>query len=186
MYDFLNEKTTLSIRQINQLIEQLELKGYIDDASLAKSMVNSYRSLLQGKHKVIRNLRKKGIDEEIIQNALSDDVLEDEYENALRFAQKTKAGIKDKSLRALKQNLNQKMALQGFDYEVIESVMNALNFNDEAQAEMDALRKVAIKAKKRYATKHSGTALRNALFTYLDHQGFSLDDIYIVLNEMEF
>lgn len=186
MYDFLNEKTTLSIRQINQLIEHLESKGYIDDAELSKSMVNSYRALLQGKHKVIRNLRKKGIDEELIQQALSDEILEDEYENALRFAQKTKASIKDKSLRALKQSLNQKMALQGFDYEVIESVMNALNFNDEAQAEMDALRKVALKAKKRYASKHSGTALRNAMFTYLDHQGFSLDDIYIVLNEMEF
>lgn len=186
MYDFLNEKTTLSIRKINQLIEHLESKRYIDDASLAINMVNSYRSLLQGKHKVIRNLRKKGIDEDLINQALSKDVLEDEYEHALHFAQKTKSSIKDKSLRALKQSLNQKMALQGFDYDVIESVMNALNFSDEQQAEVDALRKVAFKAQKRYATKHSGTALRNAMFTYLDHQGFSLDDIYIVLNEMEF
>ena len=75
---------------------------------------------------------------------------------------------------------------QGYDFDVIDLVMNSISFADEEQAELENLRKAAIKARKRYSSKHSGTVLRNAIFTYLDHKGYALDDIYIVLNEMEF
>ncbi len=186
MYDFLSEKTSLSIGQINKLIDYLENKGYLNDEEFAQSMVHSYRSLLQGRHKVIRNLRKKGISEKLIDRVLSDEILEDEVEHAIAWANKVKPSLKDKSLRELKQSLNQRMISQGFDFDVIEQVMGSLSFSEEEQAELDNLRKAAIKARKRYSAKHSGTALRNAIFTYLDHKGYALDDIYIVLNEMEF
>lgn len=186
MYDFLTEKSTLSIAQINQLIKQLEEKGYLNDKDLALSMVNSYRSLLQGRHKVIRNLRKKGIPQKIIDNVLNENILEDEVERAIQWANKVKPSLKDKSVREIKQNLVQKLIAQGYDYSVTEMVMNSLNFADEEQSELDNLRRAAQKAYKRYILKHNGTALRNAIFTYLDHKGYALEDIYIVLNEMEF
>ncbi len=186
MYDFLIEQSTLSIAQVNKLIDYLEEKGYLNDEELAQSMVNSYRSLLQGRHKVVRNLRKKGIPQKLIDQAMNEDVLEDEVEHAIAWANKVKPTLKDKSLREVKQSLNQRMVTQGYDFDVIELVMNSLSFADEEQVELDNLRKAAIKARKRYSSKHSGTALRNAIFTYLDHKGYALDDIYVVLNEMEF
>lgn len=185
MYDFLSEKTTLSIREINTLIDHLEEKGYLDDNALAQSMVTSYQVLLQGKFKMIRNLRKKGIPQAIIDSIMGEERLDNEVDKAVQWASKAKTSIKDKSMRALKQSLTQKMVHQGFDFDVIEIALGQLNFSDEEKQELDRLRKVATKAYKRYASKHQGTALRNALFSYLDHQGFSLDDIYIVLNEME-
>lgn len=186
MYDFLSEQSTLSIAQINKLIDHLESKGYLNDEELAQSMVNSYRSLLQGRHKVIKNLRKKGISQTIIDQVMNENVLEDEVEHAIAWANKVKPSLRDKSLRELKQSLNQRMITQGYDFDVIDLVMNSISFADEEQAELENLRKAAIKARKRYSSKHSGTALRNAIFTYLDHKGYALDDIYIVLNEMEF
>lgn len=185
MYDYLTENSTLSIREINTLIDHLESKGYLNDASMAQSMVNSYRSLLQGKHKIIRNLRKKGIPQALIENVMAQDQLEDEVEKALLWANKVKPTIKDKSVRAIKQSLTQKMVHQGYDFNVIEIVMGSLNFSEEEKLELESLRKTALKARKRYASKYTGTALRNAIFTYLDHQGYPLDDIYIILNEME-
>ena len=186
MYDFLIEQSTLNIAQVNQLIDHLEEKGYLNDEELALSMVNSYRSLLQGRHKVIRNLRKKGISQKLIEQVMNEDVLEDEVEHAIAWANKVKPSLKDKSLREVKQSLNQRMVTQGYDFDVIELVMNSLSFADEEQVELENLRKAAIKARKRYSNKYSGTALRNAIFTYLDHKGYALDDIYVVLNEMEF
>lgn len=186
MYDFLTEKTTLAIDQINRLIDHLENRGYLNDEELAQMMVNSYRSLLQGRRKVISNLRKKGISQKIIDKVMNEDVLEDEVEHAIQWATKIKPSLKDKSLRELKQSLNQRLITQGFDFEVIDVVMRSLSFSEEEQAELSNLRKAALKARKRYSTKHSSTALRNAIFTYLDHKGYELDDIYIVLNEMEF
>lgn len=185
MYDYLTTHTTLSIREINQLIEQLEAKGYLNDLSLAQTMVSSLQSLLQGKNKIIRNLLKKGIPQAIIDQVMSEDVLENEVDQAIAWANKVKPTIRDRSIRATKQLLTQKMMNQGYDFNVIEVVMRSLNFADEEKSELDSLRKAALKARKRYASKVSGTALRNATFAYLDHQGYNLDDIYIILNEME-
>ena len=76
-------------------------------------------------------------------------------------------------------------AFIGFDFNVIELVMRSLNFTEDEKGELDVLRKAAMKAKRKYASKATGTSLRNSVFSYLDHQGFNLDDIYIILNEME-
>ena len=105
--------------------------------------------------------------------------------NALALAEKVKPSIRDRSLRSLKQKLTQRLMSQGFEFNVIEVVMRSLNFQEEEKGELDNLRKTALKAKRRLSSKHEGTQLRNALFNYLDHQGFNLDDIYIILNEME-
>ena len=185
MYDFLIEKTTIEIGQINKLVEYLELKKYINDEQYARSMVQSLQALLQGKRKIIRGLRNKGIAQELIDKVVQEDGQEQEVANALALAEKVKPSISDRSLRALKQKLTQRLMSQGFDFNVIEVVMRSLNFQEEETGELDNLRKAALKAKRRLSSKHEGTQLRNALFSYLDHQGFNLDDIYIILNEME-
>jgi len=185
IYDFLIENTTLEIGQINQLIEHLENRKYIDDEAYANDMVTSLHALLQGKQKIIQTLRKKGISQEIIERVIQTDSLENEVESALALAEKVKPNIKDKSVRLKKQKLTQKLMTQGFDFNVIELVMRSLNFTDDEKGELDVLRKAAVKAKRKYASKFSGTGLRNMVFSYLDHQGFNLDDIYIILNEME-
>ncbi len=185
MYDFLIDNTTLEIGQINRLIEHLESRKYIDDEQYAKDMVSSLQALLQGKQKIITTLRKKGISQEIIEKVIQIDSLENEVVNALALAEKVKPNIKDKSVRLKKQKLTQKLMTQGFDFNVIELVMRSLSFADEEKGELDTLRKATQKAKRKYGSKFSGTGLRNAVFNYLDHQGFNLDDIYIILNEME-
>ena len=185
MYDFLIEKTTLDIGQINQLIDYLEHKKYINDEQYARSMVQSLQALLQGKQKIIRGLRNKGIAQELIDKVIQEDNEEEEVANALALAEKVKPSIRDRSLRSLKQKLTQRLMSQGFEFNVIEVVMRSLNFQEEEKGELDNLRKTALKAKRRLSSKHEGTQLRNALFNYLDHQGFNLDDIYIILNEME-
>ena len=185
MYDFLIEKTTLDIGQINHLIDDLEQKKYINDEQYARSMVQSLQALLQGKQKIVRGLRNKGIAQELIDKVIQEDGQEAELANALTLAQKVKPSIRDRSLRSLKQKLTQRLMSQGFEFNVIETVMRSLNFQDEEKGELDNLRKTALKAKRRLSSKYEATQLRNALFNYLDHQGFDLDDIYIILNEME-
>lgn len=185
MYDFLIENTTLDIGQINRLIEHLESRKYIDDEAFAQTMVSSLQALLQGKQKIIRTLRKKGISQEIIERVIQSDDLENEVGNALALAEKVRPNITDKSVRLKKQKLTQKLMTQGFDFNVIELVMRSLNFTEDEKGELDVLRKATLKAKRKYASKFSGTSLRNTVFNYLDHQGFNLDDIYIILNEME-
>jgi len=185
MYDFLTQETELPIKQVNELIEILEQRGYVDDVRYVNSAVMNLRSLLQGRKKIVRSMMLKGIPFELIEKALNDDVSDDEVNLALRWAEKTMPTIKDKSLRLKRQLLRQKMHAQGFDSSVSEIVMARLNFADDERQELERLQKTAQKVRKRYETKSSGSKLRNQIFRYLSTQGYESEDIYLVLNEME-
>ena len=73
-----------------------------------------------------------------------------------------------------------------YSYEdIIEKVMIDLNFVDDEISEIDTLRKIATKAKKRYEKKYKGFKLRNTVYRYCASMGFDVEDIYVVLDEME-
>ena len=42
-----------------------------------------------------------------------------------------------------------------------------------------------MKAKKRYEKKYQGTELKNRVFRYCMAQGYAIEDIYVVIDEME-
>lgn len=63
--------------------------------------------------------------------------------------------------------------------------MVRLNFADDERQELERLQKTAQKVRKRYEPKSSGSKLRNQIFRYLSNQGYESEDIYLVLNEME-
>jgi len=185
MYDYLTQKTELNIKQINALIEHLEDRKYIDDARYANSAVSNLSSLLQGKQRIIRTLKQKGIPHDLIDAALQMDNEETEIKNALRYAEKIMPGIKDISLKMKQQKISIKLLTQGYDYSVIDIVMKSLNFSEDERNQLSNCQKATAKAVKRYAAKYSGNALRNHVFDYLTQKGFEVDDINAVFSEME-
>lgn len=186
MYDFLTQKTELNIKQINDLIELLESKNYINDANYANSAVSNLTSLLQGKHRIIRTLKQKGIPQDLIDAALQQDDEETEIKNALRYAEKIMPTIKDLSLKMKQEKLSIKMMTQGFEYNIIDIVMKSLNFSEDERNQLINCRKTAAKAFKKYSSKYEGSALRNRVYEYCAQKGFDVDEINTVLSEMDF
>jgi 1,2-diacylglycerol 3-alpha-glucosyltransferase len=185
MYDFLTQESELPIKQVNELIEILQQRGYVDDVRYVSSAVMNLRSLLQGRKKIVRSLMLKGIPYELIEKAMNEDVSDDEVNLALRWAEKTMPSIKDKSLRLKRQLMRQKLQAQGFESSVCEIVMSRLNFADDERQELERLTKTALKARRRYESKSTGSKLRNQIYRHLASQGYESEDIYLVLNEME-
>ncbi|MFV0380559.1 MAG: glycosyltransferase [Anaerorhabdus sp.] len=186
MYDWLSYNTDLQIGEINKIIEKLEAQGLISDYRFAKELLISMRSKLSGEKKIYNTLRKKGIDPDLIAYILEDERDTDaEYNNALKWGNKTLNTIKNKSLRMRKQSLKQKLYKQGYDSNIIEKVMKDINFVNDDLEEMDILRRLAGKSKKKYEKKFSGYKLRNMVFRYCAVQGFDTEDIYAILDEME-
>jgi len=186
MYDFLTQKTELNIKQINDLIELLESKNYINDANYANSAVSNLTSLLQGKYRIIRTLKQKGIPQDLIDSALQQDDEETEIKNALRYAEKIMPTIKDLSLKMKQEKLSIKMMSQGFEYNIIDVVLKSLNFSEDERNQLANCKKAAAKAFKKYASAHEGSALRNRVYEYCAQKGFDVDDINTVLSEMDF
>ena len=183
MHQFYLYKFLLTYREI---LRRFEEKGYIDDVKYARSKVTSMKASLMGERRIIKDLKSKGVDEEIITQVLEELKEEDEEtSNAIRYAGKIQHQIKDKSLRKTKMMIAQKLYAQGFTQEVTQKALQVLNFEDEISEERRVLRQLAMKAKQRYEKKYSGVELRNRVFRYCSSQGFEIDDIYLVLSEME-
>jgi len=81
--------------------------------------------------------------------------------------------------------LRQKLMTRGYDSDTITQVIGQMDFGLDESAELDALRKCAAKAKKRYEKKYKSTQLRNTVFRYCAAQGFDTEDIYVILDEMK-
>ncbi|MBP3399454.1 MAG: RecX family transcriptional regulator [Erysipelotrichaceae bacterium] len=186
MYDWLTNETECSIEVINNIIERLEERGYIDDVKYARSAVTSMKASLMGERRIFKNLKSKGISVETIDEVIAELAEEDEETaNAIRYAQKIQRQIKDKSLRKTKMLIAQKLYSQGYSQENAQRALNTLDFEDEIQDERKILKELAQKAKIRYEKKYTGVELRNRVFRYCSSQGFEMDDIYLVLSEME-
>ena len=186
MYDWLTQETELNIRSVNQIVERLEEKGYIDDVKYARAQVTSMKGALMGERRIFKNLKSKGVSVETIDQVIAEQREGDnEAQRAMRYAEKVQHQLKDKSLRKTKMIIAQKLYSQGYSQEVAQRALSALDFENELSEERKVLKELALKAKRRYEKKYSGVELRNRVFRYCSSQGFEIDDIYLVLSEME-
>ena len=185
MYDYLTQNTELDISHINKLIESLEKRNLIDDDKYALNYVEKSISGLQGKMKIERNLKKKGVAIDIIDRALNDQDALYEFKHALKYANKIKNQLKDKSLKEKKFLIKKKMYAQGYTMDIIDEALEQINLLDDQAIELDALQKCAESFYRKYKSKSKGSELRNKVFKGCITKGFNYEDIYLILNEME-
>ncbi|MEG0176463.1 glycosyltransferase [Anaerorhabdus sp.] len=184
IYDWLTQNTKCEIYVINKIVEKLEEHGFINDLKYTKNAVYTMKLTLTGENKIVRTLKKKGIPVDMIEEVMSEND-DSELSNACKWAEKIKPTIKEKSVKMKKKILREKLMIQGFNESVISDVMSSISFSEDERQEIDNLRKVAAKAKKRYERKYSGFKLRNTVYRYCATMGFEMEDIYVILDEME-
>ncbi|MBP5280472.1 MAG: RecX family transcriptional regulator, partial [Erysipelotrichaceae bacterium] len=105
---------------------------------------------------------------------------DNEYDKALKLAQKYSKD-KNKSLKALNQNILVKLTGNGFSYENARKAVDSLDISNENELEL--LSKEYFKALKKYEKKYEDYDLRNHIYAYLLNKGFKSDDIRQVMEE---
>lgn len=181
--DWLTQSSHCSLDSVSRIIKKLKEKGYVDDEHYAQDQIHSLFGTLWGQQEIKRRLLKKGIAESIIDQALEKEPV-DETQLALELAEKWLKGSRD-SLQKTKAKIRLKLSQKGYDSSVINRVIETLNYSKLDAKELDSLQSCAQKAKKRYERKSQGTELRNRIFRYCLSQGYQVEDIYAVMNEME-
>ena len=184
MYDWLTKNFKLDIEVINDIIENLEKKGYINDRRYCESIVNSMHYALFGEDRIIRKLKKNGIPVELIQDVLNS-FPNEELVHAKAYAEKLQGTIRDESVRMKKEKIKNKLLLRGYKSDIVEAVVQDLDFAGDELKQLDNCRKCAQKARKRYEKKYSGSELRNTIYRYCAAKGYECSDIYAILDEME-
>lgn len=184
MSDTLKRKFNLNDKQLEIILDKLKERHLLDDYRYAFSKANSLRANLYSKKAMINKLKKLGISDDLIEKCVIDDK-DTELLNARKIATKYMNSIKNKSLNAKKQAILTKLINEGFSIETSKEAMSILDFSNSILEEKDILRNEANKALKKYSKKYTGTDLRNKIYMYLASKGFSYDNIYALINEME-
>lgn len=186
IYDYLTNETDCDIETINKIVDQLEERNYINDHVYTQNMVHNMKMTLQGEQKIINTLKKKGIPYDMIMEVIDSTDPDEEYQNALKWAQKLQNTINGKSTKMKQKMMYQKLLARGFESDIINRIMQDLNFNQENKDEIDNLKNCATKARRKYEKKAKDfSSLRNSIFKYCLAQGYQTEDIYAVLDEMD-
>lgn len=82
----------LSDQQINQIMNQLQEEGYINEERFARNFAGSkFRSLHWGRVKIRQVLRLKGVPAALIIQAMAEEISDEAYETALQTLLERKA-----------------------------------------------------------------------------------------------
>ncbi len=185
MYDYLTKKfEDLSIEKINKIIDRLIERGLLDDAKYANNHIEGFEAKLLSSRHMINMLRKDGVSPDIIKETVLEDD-DKEFKKASKLALKYQGSIHNKSFKMKKQMILKKLMNEGYTYDIAMKAIDTLDFSNDIISESEVIRKEAKKTKSRYERTLNGTDLRNRVYHTLASKGFSSENIYAILSEME-
>lgn len=186
MYDFMiNQDDPIDIKYINDIIDKLEEKGYINDWSYTISAADKLDTSLMGKRKIIQRLVEKGIPRKMVEDYLSQNSEEHELEKVRKKAVKYYDAIKNKSVKDKKITIRNKLYGDGFSTDAVNEVMNELNFEDDIMKEAIVLSNTVENIYRTYAKKYQGEELKQRIIRFCMRKGFMYDDIIHALEMRE-
>ena len=182
--DYIKANFELNDQTIDLIIERLIDKKLLDDRRFTLGKIHSFKANFYSKKHVIASLKKLGISDEIIDECYIYD-MDSELANATKVANKYLKSISNKSMNMKKQAIVAKLLYLGYSNDIANQAVESLDFSSSIVQEKDIIRKEGNKLLKKYKNKYSGTELRNKVFVSLANKGFSYDNIYALINEME-
>lgn len=180
---FFQRKNILSDQMIDEVLDELEEKGYINDELYIQNKIEKLQYSLVGKGNIRHSLINKGINSEDVEEALKGLDNEGELIKAKKMAQKLMTTMKDTSRKMKKQKIINKLISLGFDGDIARRSAEELDY--EQEDESPALEKTIQKALRSYVRKYQGKELQSKIMLYCMRKGFSRSDIQCKLEEME-
>ena len=185
MHTYLKREFSLTEEDITKVINDLKSKGYLDDVRYARSKAESLRLQYNGDKKIRSALKLKGIQEEVINEVLQDTEESDRKETALACAEKLNSAIHNKTEKARKQSIRQKMMQRGFSSKEIDEALSEMDLSINEEEKEDLLSSQFSKVLHKYQRKYRGKELKNAVIRSLLTQGFEYENIVLKWNQTE-
>lgn len=107
----------------DEVVERFQEVGLLDDAAYARDWVASAGRRLRSRRVLGQELAGKGVDREVIDEAMAEVTLEDEYSVALRIAQRRVPGLEGLERSTAYRRLAGALGRRGFDTQVVSRVV---------------------------------------------------------------
>ena len=158
---------------IDLAIDKLIQQKYLDDRSFAKSYINvQMMTSSHGPNRIKKDLLDKKVDSSIIDEEL---VVYDEETQKEKIRKMIEKGIKTNHSRGglvLKQKIVNDLKIQGFDYDVISSVISDYSFSNN----QELAKKEYEKYYKKYHNKYEGYELQRIIREKLFQKGLVYEE----------
>ena len=169
-------------RMANSIAKRLEESGYLDDKEYAGNFAYEIGSIrMYGKHRILAELKEKGIDEGIITALEFDD--EGELRKARAFA--SLANRKYASIADIKKKQKMYYALvqRGFDDEIAKEAIRLELTPMDPEIEQSRLQEDMKRAFIRYGHSSKGYELKQKVLVYLARRGYPYENIKAAIEE---
>lgn len=173
---------------VERAIEKLKEDNYIDDTYYAHAFIQNALTLTpKGTVAIKQALLKKGIEPEIIQNALTEIPVDTEIRVAIETAEKYINRQRYLSKKALVQKTKQFLHQKGFTFHIIDNALGQIELPDDEEQEWESLLIQGEKIWQRYRLKYEGYIFKQKLTQALYQKGFDSDLIkqFICFKEEE-
>ena len=126
---------------------------------------------------ICQKLKRAGIAEEVIEDALASLDVETERSNAIKLARRLAHSLKEQSSRMQRQTLMNKLVTKGYSFELAKQVSESIELNENDD---EALQRTIAKAKRLYAT-FDQPKRNQKIQTYCVRKGFNISAIKEIL-----
>lgn len=165
------DKFEISDNEKNKIIDKLKSNGLINDIQYVRSYISDSINLSKdGPNKIKKYLLDKNIDEMLIDEELSkidEDILIDKV---LKYIKKKFDSNTKYSKYQLKQKISLELINLGYDKDLIDSLINNFDFNEN-----DLLEKEYNKIYNKLSKKYNGYELSNKIKQKLYAKGFDIN-----------
>ena len=128
------KQSKFSTEAIDYAMTFVDRYDFIDEENIAKTLVEGkYSKKRYSKRAMMSKLRQKGISSDVIGDSVKDIGDDEEFENAMYFAQKKLRTIRDDDKYKVRNKLMSALSYRGFSYDIIRRVSEDLlkNFGQE-------------------------------------------------------
>jgi recX family len=117
------KQSKFSTEAIDYAMTFVDKYDFIDEENIAKTLVEGkYSKKRYSKRAMISKLRQKGISSDVIGDSIKDIGDDEEFENAMYFAQKKLRTIRDDDKYKVRNKLMSALSYRGFSYDIIKRV----------------------------------------------------------------
>lgn len=180
------EAHEFSLETAVDVIEKLKEMKYINDLTYAESYTRTAANLNgKGPYNIRQELKKRGIKETIIEQALLEYPIEQRVENGVAVAKKVLKRAKQSSSKETTNKVRQGLMQKGFNNDEITEILDQVDTEKDEDDEYEALKKQGEKIWRKQS-KLEGSKKIQKVKASLYQKGFNGDLINQFMNEKEF
>ena len=181
MYEKLKAKED-NKKAIWAVINKLKETDLLDDRAYMEDLIDWDNERLFGKNKIIKHLKDKGIQDDLVAKARFSS--SNELKKAKALLPKLDKKYARYAYEIKKKHIYSALISQGYDIEIARQVIGDTK-KDAPKKEKEKLKSDYLKIKRRYESKYEGYELRKRIYAALANKGYKSGEIRMVLEDYD-